>query len=170
MHVLLGDLALSCILVVIFTFYCITSPRRTACGLLTWFTRILPLMHTNCCTYTLILLLHVSGVIMWLTMSSLSPDPTLTVGNVTRAMEKVTVDKRRQVWESVLGEGAVEEIYSCHSSEEEKLHSCADIYVTCKPDSSWEELVMRLYYGYGEMAAAKEAKTFLQQRGGWLIV
>ena len=103
-------------------------------------------------------------------MSSLSPDPTLTVGNVTKAMEKVKVDKRRRVWELVLEEGAVEELYSSHSSEEEKLHSCADIYVTCKPDSSWEELVQKLYYDHCEMAAAKEAKAFLQQQGGWLTL
>ena len=79
-------------------------------------------------------------------------------------MEKVTVDKRRGVWEVVLGEGAVEEIYSNHSSEQEKLHSCADVYVTCKPDSSWKKLILQLY-NLGEMAAAKEAKAFLQQRG-----
>jgi ASC-1-like (ASCH) protein len=83
-------------------------------------------------------------------------------------MEKVSVDKRREVWEEVLEEEAVEEIYSSHSSEEEKLHSCADIYVTCKPDSSWEELVRELY-NWGEMAAAKEAKAFLQQKGWWFI-
>ena len=79
------------------------------------------------------------------------------------------MDKRREVWEEVLGGNAVEEIYSNHSSEEEKLHSCADTYVTCKPDSSWEGLVQRLY-DYGEMAPAKEAKAFLQQKGGWLTV
>ena len=101
-------------------------------------------------------------------MFSLSPDPMLNVGNVTRAMEKVTVDNRRQVWKEVLGKRAVEEIYSSHSSEEEKLHSCADTYATCKPDSSWEELVQKLYC-YREMAAAKEAKAFLQLKGGWLM-
>ena len=103
-------------------------------------------------------------------MSSLSPDPTITVGNVTRAMEKVKVDKRRRVWERVLGEGAVEEIYSSHSSEEEKLHSCADAYAAANPDSSWEELLQVLYYKYSEMAAAKEAKAFLPQKGGWLTL
>jgi hypothetical protein len=90
------------------------------------------------------------------------------VGNVTRAIEKVTVHKRRQVWEGVLEREAVEEIYSSHFSEEEKLHSCADTYANCKPDSSWEELVRELY-NRGEMAAAKEAKAFLQQKGGWFI-
>ena len=73
------------------------------------------------------------------------------------------------MWEEVLGESAAEEIYSSHSSEEEKLHSCADTYVNCTSDSSWEDLVQVLYY-HGEMAAAKEAKVFLQQKGGWLIV
>ena len=101
-------------------------------------------------------------------MSSLSSDPIPTVENVTRAMEKVTVDKRRGVWEGVLGEGAVEEIYSSHSSEQERLHSCADVYVTCKPDSSWKDLVQKLY-NCGGMAAAKEAKAFLKQKGGWFI-
>ena len=103
-------------------------------------------------------------------MSSLSPDPTLTVRSVNRVMEKVAVDNRRRVWKEVLGWGAVEEIYSSYSSEEDKLHFCTDTYVTCKPDSSWKELVRKLYYDFGEMAAAKEAKTFLQQKGGWLIV
>ena len=102
-------------------------------------------------------------------MSSLSPDPTLTVENVTRAMEKITVDQRRRVWEVVLWKGAVEEIYSNHSSEQEKLHSCADAYANCKHDSSWKELVQKLY-NWGGMAAAKEAKAFLQHNGGWFIV
>ena len=98
-------------------------------------------------------------------MSSLSLDPTLTVENVTRAMEKVTVDKRRQVWGEIFNhDQVIEAIYSSHSSEEEKLHSCTDIYVTCAPSISWEELAEELY-DYDEMAAAKEAKAFLQHKG-----
>ena len=77
------------------------------------------------------------------------------------------------MWEKVLGKvlgkEAVREIYSSHSIEEEKLRSCADIYVTCTPNSSWENLVRNLYNN-GEMAAAKKAKAFLQQKGGWLIL
>lgn len=98
-------------------------------------------------------------------MDFLSPAPTLTVGKVTEVMKKVAVDKRRQVWQRVLRWGTVKEIYGIQSSEEEKLHSCADTFITCKPDSSWEELVGILYY-YGELAAAKEAKTFVTQKGG----
>ena len=99
-------------------------------------------------------------------MSSLSPDPTLTVGNVTRAMEKVTVDKRRSTWERVLGRRAVSGIYGDYFSlEEEKLYLCADTYANCKDDSSWEQLVQELYE-CSELLAAKEAKAFLQQKGG----
>ena len=98
----------------------------------------------------------------------LSTDPTLTLENVSEAMEKVSVDKRRHVWNEVLESRVVEEIYNSHSSEEEKLHSCADSYIS-NPDSSWEDLV-RLLYVHGEMAAAKKAKSFLQQKGDWLIV
>ena len=98
----------------------------------------------------------------------LSTDSTHTLENVSGAMEKVSVDNRRQLWEELLGKEAVEEIYNSHSSEEEKLHSCADSYIS-KPNSSWENLV-ELSYVYGEMAAAKKAKSFLQQKGEWLIV
>ena len=99
-------------------------------------------------------------------MTSLSPDPTLKVGNLIRAMEKATVGMRRGVWEKMLSREVVEEIYNSHSSEEEKLHFCADTYVTCAPKVSWEEIVQELY-SHGAMAAAKIAKAFLQQKGGY---
>ena len=94
--------------------------------------------------------------------------------NVARVMEKVTVDKRRGAWEEILGGkirmgwkvlrwGPVKEIYSNHSSEKERLYSCAS-HLVCKHKTSWKDLVQRLY-DYNEMAAAKEAKVFLQQKG-----
>ena len=84
---------------------------------------------------------------------------------MTQAMKMVKVDKRRQAWEEVLVERAVvEEIYSSHSSEEERLQYCSDTYVTAKVNSSWEGLVQKLY-NRGELAAAKKAKTFLQKKG-----
>ena len=67
------------------------------------------------------------------------------------------------MWERVLGGLAVEEIYSSHSSEEERLQYCAETY-SAKLDSSWQRLVQSLYY-YDEMSAAKKAKAFLQQKG-----
>ena len=91
---------------------------------------------------------------------------------MTRAMEKVIVDKRRWVWGEVLGWKAVGEIYSSHSSEKERLRSCAG-HLVCKHDASWKDVV-KVLYDCNEMAAAKEAKVFLQQKGTctcrWLIL
>ena len=86
-------------------------------------------------------------------------------------MEKVKVDKRKQLWKNLLGYMAVgldikyyvEEIYSSCSSEKERLHSCAYQYV-CKPDSSWEHLTSVLYKE-GEMTAVDQARPFLPPRG-----
>ena len=84
-------------------------------------------------------------------------------------MEKVKIDKRKQVWENVLGwdvfleRSHVEEIYSSHSSENERLHSGAYQYV-CKPDSSWEQLTS-LLYEQDEMTAVDQARPFLPPRG-----
>ena len=78
------------------------------------------------------------------------------------------MDKRRGVWEGIFNHNQViEAIYSSHSSEEEKLHSCADTYVNCALSISWEELIEELY-DWGEMAAAKEAKAFLQHKGEFI--
>ena len=98
----------------------------------------------------------------------LFPDPTFTVENVTGVIEEVPKDNRRGVWERAMGVAAVEEICNRESSEVDKLRSCTEIYVSCKPDSYWEHLVLYLYE-VGEYKAAKKAKQlFLQQEGDWL--
>ena len=98
------------------------------------------------------------------TMFSVSLDSTLSVGSVTMVMEKVTMGRRRRVWEEILGKEVVEVMYNGHSSEEEKLQSCADTYVSCKSDASWQQLAHKLY-DCGEMVAVREAKGF-QDKGG----
>ena len=79
-------------------------------------------------------------------------------------IQKVAVDNRRQLWAEVLRRSIVREIYSSHSSDEEKLHSLSDVYVNCKLDSSWEELVCCLYEE-GEVAATQTARAFLPPKG-----
>ena len=89
--------------------------------------------------------------------------------DVTDVMEKVTMDKRRRVWERVLGDGEeshVEEIYSSHSSEKDKTHACSDIYANCRPESSWEHLTS-LLYEEDEMTAVDQARPFLPPTGKW---
>ena len=84
-------------------------------------------------------------------------------------MEKVTLPiKRRELWERVLLDEPTKEIYRSHFSEEERLHTCADTYVSCTPHSSWEEFVGELYW-HDEVAAAREAKA-LQNKSERVIM
>ena len=98
---------------------------------------------------------------------SLSPVPSLTVENVANVMEKVTEDKRRRLWESVLGESGeshIEEVYRSCSGEMERTFAFSDTYVKCRPESSWEHLVSVLYEE-DEMNAVDLARPFLPPRG-----
>ena len=71
-------------------------------------------------------------------------------------------------WE-IVPDPKVEEIYQKYSTEEQRIHACADIYVNCRPDSSWIRLCGVLY-GDNEMAAARKAKLFIPQTGKWYRV
>ena len=87
-------------------------------------------------------------------------------------MEKVTSDeeRRREVWGRVLRSDYATpslylyEVYSKYTTTKEKTHALADVYVNSRPDSSWQHLV-QILYGESELAAAEEAKSFLQQNG-----
>ena len=94
-------------------------------------------------------------------------DPTLTTENVARVMENVAVEKRKEVWDVsvIVPEPQLEEIYQKYSTEEQRMHACADIYVSCSPQPSWTDLCKGLY-GMGEVTAARKAKTFIPQTGG----
>ena len=93
------------------------------------------------------------------------PEPTLTVENVVGVMEMVAVERRKEVWSGwFVLDPQVKEVYQKYSTEEQRTHACADIYVNCSPDSSWTDLCQRLYWG-NEMTAAREAKTFIPQTG-----
>ena len=98
---------------------------------------------------------------------SLTPsDPTLTVENVAGVMEEVAVERRKEVWSrgDIVSDPQLEEIYQKYSTEEQRIHACADIYVNCRPDSSLTDLHLGLYVK-NEMTAAKKAKTFMPQTG-----
>ena len=97
-------------------------------------------------------------------------DPTLTVHNLVGVIKKVTSDneRRRELWGKVLKweyhtlDSFLDEVDTNYTTEKEKTNVLADVYINSRPDSSWEHLVKTLYKA-GELAAAKEAKTFLQQ-------
>ena len=103
--------------------------------------------------------------------ATLFADSSLTIENLVKVMDKVTSDEtvRRQMWGDVLKWGIFNPISSCfdmvYSSDKEKTAALADVYVNIRPESSWQHLVDTVYL-HGQMAAAKEAKSFLQQIGG----
>ena len=94
------------------------------------------------------------------------PAPTLTVENVVGVMEKVAVERRKEVssgWD-IVPDPQLYEIYQKYSTEEQRICACADIYVNCCPHSSWTHLCQGLYKE-NEMIAARKAKTFIPQTG-----
>ena len=82
-------------------------------------------------------------------------------------MENVAVDKRKEVWSQcgMILEPQLEEIYQKYSTEEQRMHACADFYVNCNPESLWTDLCRRLF-NMNEMSAARKATTFIPQTGG----
>ena len=63
-----------------------------------------------------------------------------------------------------LGPEILRVIYIRHSSEREKTHACSDVYVNCRPESSWEHLTS-LLYKEEEASAVDQARPFLPPRG-----
>ena len=91
---------------------------------------------------------------------SVFPDPTLTVDNVTKVINKieggmVVVMRRLGVPESLMGE--IDKTYSTDSG---KSHAYADYYVHIHPDGSWEHLTTTVY-DVEEFTAARESKSFM---------
>ena len=109
---------------------------------------------------------HVVSIINDLPGIFVPPDPTMMVKNVCEVIENVAVERRKQVWSrgNIVPDPQLEEIYQKYSTEEQRIHACADIYVTCKPEPSWTHLCYGLYWEK-EMTAARKAKTFIPQTG-----
>ena len=89
-------------------------------------------------------------------------------------MEKVTDGRAKEVWWGLIDEDALEDISSKCSTERELVNTCVDIYVNCKPDSSWKGVARQLYRE-GETAAVQEVRSYLSPRGRfsqwvWFVV
>ena len=89
------------------------------------------------------------------------PDPTLTVDNVSHVMEKVEPKVKEEVWVDTCDDltGAVKMRFRSGKEDE-----CADLYVNCNPNSSWERLARSLYHHH-QVAAVEEVKSYLPPRG-----
>ena len=95
------------------------------------------------------------------------PDPTLTVDNVSRVMEKVEPKERQEILKEVV---VVDDIFdTIHSSGQystalEVETAAVDIYVNCDPHSSWVYLARSLYHHH-QVAAVEEVRSYLPPRG-----
>ena len=103
------------------------------------------------------------------------PDPTWTTENVIGVMEnKVTDGGAMEVWGRLIDDDLFEDINSKCSTERELVHTCADIYINCDPDSNWEK-VAHVLYSTQETAAVEEVRSYLSPRGRffqwvWFVV
>ena len=91
------------------------------------------------------------------------PDPTLTVDNVSHIMEKVEPKVKAQVWEDACDTSMERDDMKelCTSGKEDK---CADWYVNCNPNSSWEYIAKSLYHHH-QVVAVEEVRSYLPPRG-----
>ena len=86
--------------------------------------------------------------------------------NAVGVMESVAVERRKEVWSKsdIVPHRQLVKIYQKYSTEEQRIHACADIYVNCHIESSWTYLCQRLYWE-NEVTAARKAKSFIPQTG-----
>ena len=91
----------------------------------------------------------------------------MTIGNIAIVMEMVTVNKRKQLWLKLLGQRAksdIDKIYESYTGEDDRIHHCSNMYVSCCPTSSWEHLTS-LLYEEDERTAMDLASQYLQPKG-----
>ena len=94
-----------------------------------------------------------------------SPDPTLTVDNVSLLVKKVELKQRQQVWEDVfVTSRVIDRIKRKSHNDLERETAYVDVYVNCHPSSSWEDLAVKLYR-HQQVAAVEEVKSYLPPRG-----
>ena len=98
-------------------------------------------------------------------------EPTLSVANLLRVIEKIPLDERRRgVWKEMLShDSIVDEIYRKHTNSKERADTLADVYINMWPGSTSWQYVLSILYDEGELAATKEAKSFLPQNGGCAV-
>ena len=95
-------------------------------------------------------------------------DDSLTVDYVTKVMEMVTDNKIKEVWDCLgVPDSLLKIITGNLLTEKQKTQACVALYLNYCPDMyriSWKVIAYTLYF-FDEMAAAKEARTFLHKEG-----
>ena len=93
--------------------------------------------------------------------TSVPSDPTLTVDNVTRVINKIERDKAEVLKTpfGIIPTFVIDEIQK-YSTDAEKNKAYADYFVTVWPSASWYYLTFVLYLN-SEFSAARESKSFM---------
>ena len=111
--------------------------------------------------------IHTLAVISaWLSLSPLSPDPTLTVASVTAVLESVGNLSRLGVWLEV-PRPVLDVIRGSHRGDRERKTALAKYFVSSMPCASWTTLAGALYYKE-ESAALLAVGRHLKEEKGWL--
>ena len=84
----------------------------------------------------------------------------MTVDNVATILDKIGQDQERVVSAHIVPNPLLKEIQRRYSTDTEKIHACADYYVNCHPQASWEHLT-RILYLKKAFAVARESKSFM---------
>ena len=92
--------------------------------------------------------------------SLFSPDPIMTVENVTQVFNKIEGDKWRVMDALEIPRPVLDEIQRRSSTDADQIHACADYYVNYHPNTSWRPLTSCLLTS-AELAAARESKSFM---------
>ena len=95
------------------------------------------------------------------------PDPTLTVDNVSRVMEKIKPKEKQPLLKEMLVLDSIfDKIQSSgkYPTASEMEAAAVDIYVNCHPSPSWERLARALYHRH-QVAAVDEVRSYLSPRG-----
>ena len=87
-------------------------------------------------------------------------EPTMTVDNVTRVLNKIEGDKWKVMDWFHIPKPLREEIKRRYSTQTHQIQAGVEYYVNCHPCASWEDLTRGLCYGE-EFAAARESKSFM---------
>ena len=90
------------------------------------------------------------------------PDPTLSVDNVSRVIEKVKGELRPQIWGKL--SPAIWGVIRREGYSSETDPTYADLYVNCDPWATWEEIAKSLYRHH-QVAAVEEVRSYLPPRG-----
>ena len=94
------------------------------------------------------------------------PDPTLTVDNVSRVMEKVKPKERQLLLKEIISFKMFDKIQSSgkYPTALEVEAAAVDIYVNYDPWATWERLAGSLYRHH-QVAAVEEVRSYLPPRG-----